>query len=308
MKRVNKSLMNIEQKLKSSAELIQDTLLNHIHQLINTPEPLKKAMSYSLSAGGKRIRPFLVLEVAKAVSGDEAIIDKALYAACAIEYIHTYSLIHDDLPAMDNDDYRRGKLTNHKVFGEALAILAGDALLTQAFGLLSQMAKQNLIEPKIAIELIDDLVHFAGAQGMVGGQVADIEAEQGDTTFEQLQFIQQHKTSDLIICSVLAGGRIAEANETQLKHLYTFARNIGLAFQIQDDILDVIGDEVKLGKATNSDVNNEKVTYPYFIGLEESKQLVIKLTDEAKSAIEFAQLKDASTLIALADYLVHREY
>lgn len=300
--------MTIEQQLKHAAELIQHTLLHHITELMHTPKQLCEAMSYSLEAGGKRIRPFLVIEVAKAVSGDVNIESKALYAACAIEYIHTYSLIHDDLPAMDNDDYRRGKLTNHKVFGEAIAILAGDALLTQAFGLLSQMAKQNLIDAKTAIELVDDLVYYAGAQGMVGGQVADIEAEQGDTSFEQLQFIQQHKTSDLIICSVLAGGRIANASESQLKHLTTFARNIGLAFQIQDDILDVIGDEAKLGKAVNSDVQNQKVTYPFFVGLEESKQLVVKLTEEAKHALQMAQLKDDSTLLALADYLVHREF
>lgn len=300
--------MNIEQQLKSSADLIQDTLLNHIHQLINTPLQLKEAMSYSLSAGGKRIRPFLVLEVARAVSGDDAIINKALYAACAIEYIHTYSLIHDDLPAMDNDDFRRGKPTNHKVYGEALAILAGDALLTQAFGLLSQMAKRHLIDASIAIDLVDDLVLYAGAQGMVGGQVADIEAEQGNTSFEQLKFIQQHKTSDLIICSAIAGGRIAQANEAQLKHLSTFARNIGLAFQIQDDILDLIGDEKKLGKAVNSDIQNNKVTYPYFVGLEESKQLVQTLTKEAKEALYLAELKNEAPLIALADYLVHREF
>lgn len=300
--------MNIEQKLKSSAALVEHTLLNHIEQLHHSPQVLKEAMSYSLAAGGKRIRPFLVLETAKAVSGDEGIEDKAIYAACAIEYIHTYSLIHDDLPAMDNDDYRRGKLTNHKVFGEAMAILAGDALLTQAFGLITQLSKQHFIDAQTAIEIVDDFVQYAGAQGMVGGQVADMEAEQGEATFEQLKFIQQHKTSDLIICAALTGARIAKANEAQLKHLYTFARNIGLAFQIQDDILDVIGDQAKLGKAVNSDVQNAKVTYPFFVGLEESKQLVIKLTEDALHALEQADLKDASTLAELATYLVHREF
>lgn len=301
-------MTTVEQKLKDTAKLIGITLLSYIDELNIAPEKLKQAMSYSLEAGGKRIRPFLVLEVAKAVSGNDDIEKRAIYAACAIEYIHTYSLIHDDLPAMDNDDYRRGKLTNHKVYGEAMAILAGDALLTHAFGLLSKMAKRNLLDAQTAIELVDDLVQFAGAEGMVGGQVADIEAEQGDTSFDQLKFIQQHKTSDLIICSALAGARIAKASEVQLKHLSTFARNIGLAFQIQDDILDIIGDENKLGKAVNSDIQNEKVTYPFFIGLEESKQLVIQLTEEAKEALQLAELKNATVLSELADYLVHREF
>lgn len=301
-------MTTVEQKLKTTAKHIEQTLLSYIEELNVAPDLLKQAMSYSLEAGGKRIRPFLVLEVAKAVSGEQKIEKHAIYAASAIEYIHTYSLIHDDLPAMDNDDYRRGKLTNHKVYGDAMAILAGDALLTHAFGLLSKMAKLNFIDAQTAIDLVDDLVHYAGAEGMVGGQVADIEAEQGDTSFEQLKYIQQHKTSDLIICSALAGGRIAKASETQLKHLATFARNIGLAFQIQDDILDIIGDEKKLGKAVNSDIQNQKVTYPFFVGLEESKQLVIQLTEEAKEALQLAQLKDASVLIELADYLVHREF
>lgn len=265
-------------------------------------------MLYSLQAGGKRLRPALVLAAAEAVHGQAAAARNALPVACAIEYIHTYSLIHDDLPAMDNDDYRRGKLTNHKVFGEAMAILAGDALLTHAFHLIPKAARLGGISAEVALDIVEDLAMLAGARGMVGGQAADMKGEQGITSIEELEYIHLHKTSDLIVFSVSAGGRIGGASAEQLEALRHYGRNIGLAFQIQDDILDLIGDEKKLGKKTNSDVEQQKVTYPYLIGIEESKAQVKRLTREAKAAILEARLDAPDKLLLIADYLVQRDY
>lgn len=299
--------MTIQEHVKAVANEIGDQLQQSLHALEGAPVHLIEAMEYSLTAGGKRIRPYLVLASAYAVSGEQEMIQKSYGAACAIEYIHTYSLIHDDLPAMDDDDYRRGRPTNHKVFGEAMAILAGDSLLTQSFGFISQMAKKGYISAQVAIDIIDDLVKYAGAKGMVGGQVADIEGEQGITSIEQLEYIHEHKTSDLIVCSVLAGARTAGATEQQLNKLAQYGRNIGLAFQIQDDILDIIGDAEKLGKPVHSDIEQEKVTYPYLIGMDKSVQLVEQLTKEAKGAILSANLREPQQLLDLADYLVNRE-
>lgn len=298
---------NIQEHVKAVAQEVGVKLQHSLHAFEGAPTHLIEAMNYSLSAGGKRIRPYLVLATAYAIDGSSDIMEKSYGAACAIEYIHTYSLIHDDLPAMDNDDFRRGKPTNHKVYGEAIAILAGDALLTQSFGLITEMAKLGYIGADVAVAIIDDFAKYAGAKGMVGGQVADIEGEQGITSIEQLEYIHQHKTSDLIICSVLTGARIAGASEKQLELLALYGKNIGLAFQIQDDILDLVGDEQKLGKPVLSDIEQQKVTYPYLLGLEKSKQLVEQLTSEAKSAILKANVKEPQHLLELADYLVHRE-
>ncbi|RJX38556.1 polyprenyl synthetase family protein [Paenibacillus pinisoli] len=264
-------------------------------------------MMYSLEAGGKRIRPALVMTAAEAIRGSSEARAAARPVACAVEYVHTYSLIHDDLPAMDDDDYRRGKLTNHKVFGEAMAILAGDALLTHAFSLIPQSVRQG-VPLEAALAIVEDLSLLAGASGMVGGQVADMQGEQGMTTVKELEYIHLHKTSDLVIFSVKSGARIGGATPFQLEQLTLYARNIGLAFQIQDDILDLIGDESKLGKKTNSDVNQQKVTYPYLIGMQESKALVDRLTEEAKSAVSNAGLSNPSLLLQIADYLVQRDH
>jgi geranylgeranyl diphosphate synthase type II len=264
-------------------------------------------MQYSLEAGGKRLRPALVLSAAEAVSG-KPLLQAALPVASAVEFIHTYSLIHDDLPAMDNDDFRRGKPTNHKVFGEAMAILAGDALLTHAFHLISQASRLGGISADVALAIVEDLAKLAGAPGMVGGQVADMLGEQGITSVAELEYIHLHKTSDLIVFSVTAGGRIGGATDKQLALLAQYGRNIGLAFQIQDDILDLIGDETKLGKKTNSDVEQNKVTYPFLIGIEESKAQVERLTQEAKSAVLEAGLIAPERLLEIADYLVQRDH
>ncbi|QAY66239.1 polyprenyl synthetase family protein [Paenibacillus protaetiae] len=274
----------------------------------DVPQPLRDAMAYSLEAGGKRLRPSFVLAAAEAVGGDKAAANAAIPIACAIEYIHTYSLIHDDLPAMDNDDYRRGKLTNHKVFGEAMAILAGDSLLTHAFYLVAQAARSGGISAAAALDISEELSYFAGARGMVGGQAADMLGEQGVTTMQELEYIHLHKTSDLIVFSLKAGGRVGKADDRQLALLEAYGRNIGLAFQIQDDILDLTGDAQKLGKKTQSDVEQKKVTYPYLLGIEESRTLVERLTQEAKSAVLEAELAAPGKLLEIADYLVHRDH
>jgi geranylgeranyl diphosphate synthase, type II len=268
---------------------------------------LREAMDYSLLAGGKRLRPILVLAAAEAVTGSEEMYDRALPFACAVEMIHTYSLIHDDLPAMDNDDYRRGRLTNHKVYGDAMAILAGDGLLTHAFHAASQAARRGVPADR-TLAVVEELSKYAGVPGMVGGQVQDMLGEQGQTTLEQLESIHLHKTSDLIAFSLRAGGHAALANEKQLQALGLFGRNVGLAFQIQDDILDLTGDEAKLGKPVKSDERQEKVTYPYLIGLEASRSRVAELTQEANETLLQAGLEAPGRLIEIAQYLLNRDH
>ncbi|MDF9840477.1 MULTISPECIES: polyprenyl synthetase family protein [unclassified Paenibacillus] len=269
------------------------------------PGHLKDAMNYSLQAGGKRLRPLLVVAACEALGGSR---DAALPVAAAIEMVHTYSLIHDDLPAMDNDDYRRGKLTSHKVFGEATAILAGDALLTHAFYSVVQSSRRHGVPAEQVLSIVEELAEMAGPRGMVGGQVADMEGEQGLTSLEQLQYIHRHKTGDLIVCSLLAGGRIAGADAAQLEALREFGTQIGLAFQVQDDILDLVGDEGKLGKKTGSDIKQQKVTYPFFIGLEASRAEVERLTEAARSAVLGGGFKDNSRLLEIASYLMSRDH
>lgn len=269
------------------------------------PETLRESMSYSLMAGGKRMRPLLVIAACEAGGGNR---EAAFPVACAVEMVHTYSLIHDDLPAMDNDDYRRGKLTNHKVFGEASAILAGDGLLTHAFYSVIQASRQHGVPAERVLSIVEDLAEYAGPRGMVGGQVADMEGEQGLTTLEQLEYIHLHKTSDLIMFSLMAGGHIANCSESQIESLRTFGHHIGLAFQIQDDILDLVGDESKLGKPVQSDLKQEKVTYPYFIGLDASKREVERLTAEAKRVISEGNFTDPTRLLEIADFLMARDH
>lgn len=296
---------SITDYIKSCAERIERELAVSIPESWPIPAKLREAMNYSLLGGGKRMRPVLVLAAAEACGGSA---EAAIPVACAIEMIHTYSLIHDDLPAMDNDDYRRGRLTNHKVYGEATAILAGDALLTHAFYMAAQSARKYGVDAIVILDVMEELSKLAGPVGMVGGQAADMEGEQGITKLEELEYIHLHKTSDLIVCSLKSGGRIGGATDRQLQALETFGSNIGLAFQIQDDILDVIGDERKLGKAVNSDEKHNKVTYPYFLGIEASQQQVARLTEIGKEAIVSAEFPDPQRLLQLADYLMKRDY
>lgn len=295
----------LETYLTDTKQLVEDALRKAIPADWRIPGRLREAAEYSLHAGGKRLRPVFVLSAAESVSGSAKAAERAMPFAVAVEMVHTYSLIHDDLPAMDNDDFRRGRPTNHKVFGEALAILAGDGLLTHAFYAASRAADLG-VPPERTLSVLAELATYAGLPGMVGGQTEDMQGEQGITTLDQLESIHLHKTADLISFSLRAGGHAAEASDDELAALGLFGRNVGLAFQIQDDILDLTGDEAKLGKPVKSDEKQAKVTYPYLIGLEESRLRVARLTEEAKEAV--AGLAAPSRLIAIADYMMSRDH
>jgi len=263
------------------------------------PAEIKDAMAYSLFAGGKRLRPILCLCAEEAIAGK---IEYAYQAGYALEMIHTYSLIHDDLPGMDNDDLRRGKPTNHKMFGEALAILAGDGLLTLAFEVLCAY------KADIALELIKIMSKSAGSQGMVAGQVKDILAEEKglELTKDEMEYIHRHKTGDLITAALLMGGMIAGATKEELTALKVYGDHFGLAFQITDDILDVIGKEEKIGKPVGSDAKNDKVTYVTLYGVEGAQQMAYEEVEQAKNALQ--NLKgNTKNLTALADFLLTRE-
>lgn len=236
------------------------------------------AMRYSLLAGGKRIRPVLTLEFCRICGGDWR---SALPFACALEMIHTYSLIHDDLPCMDNDDYRRGRLTNHKVFGEALAVLAGDGLLTAAF----ETAASAATDPAVTVKAIRILAEQAGELGMVGGQVLDMDAEEQELTEQSIYDIQCRKTGALIQAACQIGVVAAGGTQQQLDAAKTYAQNLGLAFQIRDDMLDVIGDEATFGKPIGSDKAEKKTTFVDLLGLAACEREVVRLTDEAISAL-----------------------
>ena len=264
------------------------------------PATIHRAMRYSLFAGGKRIRPALCLAAAAACGGDEA---DALPLACAVECIHTYSLVHDDLPAMDNDDYRRGKLTNHKVFGEGIAVLAGDALLTQAF----EIAARCQGWPRYSHQnIILELAQAAGSLQLIAGQVADLEGEGHRISARQLRYIHERKTSALLCCSVRLGGMSANCTQVQLKALTSFGYNVGLAFQVIDDILDVTQTSEKLGKTAGKDTKAQKATYPAIVGLQRSRRIAARLTQQAFTALRPFRGK-ATALAALAEYLLRRD-
>jgi len=264
------------------------------------PATIHRAMRYSLFAGGKRMRPALCLAAAAACGGrDEA----ALPLACAVECIHTYSLIHDDLPAMDNDDYRRGKLTNHKVFGEGIAILAGDALLTQAF----EIAAQAKSRPRYSQQdLVLEIARAAGSLQLIAGQVADLEGEGKKISARELQYIHERKTSALLCCSVRLGGMSANCTPAQLRALTDFGYHVGLAFQIIDDILDITQTSEQLGKTAGKDTAAQKATYPAIVGLEKSQKIARRLTNKAFNALKIFRGR-AVALEALAVYLLQRD-
>ncbi|MBI3548361.1 MAG: polyprenyl synthetase family protein [Elusimicrobia bacterium] len=274
------------------------------------PETLRKAMTYSLMAGGKRLRPILVLAAAECCGKQGT---RALKTACALEMIHTYSLIHDDLPAMDDDDLRRGKPTNHKVFGEAIAILAGDGLLTYAFELAAANAQEAKLDASDGYELVRVIASGAGARGMVGGQVADLEAEgwkglrngKAAAAKKLLEYIHIHKTAALITASVEAGAILGGATAAQRAALREYGRAIGLAFQIADDVLDVVGEKKLLGKS-GSDAANEKLTYARLYGIDASRGMARELIERAHRSLSIFG-KRARVLDALADYIVERE-
>jgi len=251
---------NLNDYIERYKGIIHQELTYRLKQM-DIPENLKESMLYSVEASGKRLRPILLIASYEHYGND---IKKVMNAAIAIELIHTYSLIHDDLPAMDNDDFRRGKPTNHKIFNEATAILAGDALLTCSFQLI---AEDNNLQDFEKVELIKNLSKAAGPSGMVAGQIMDMEAENQPINLQQLETIHELKTGELLTFSVYAGAFIGQATEEELIHLKEFAYYLGLIFQVQDDILDVTGDPEKLGKPTGSDEDNKKSTYPNLLGL-----------------------------------------
>jgi geranylgeranyl diphosphate synthase type II len=267
-----------------------------------SPEIFKSAR-YSVFAGGKRIRPILCMAAAETLGQDGEL---TLPVACALEMIHTYSLIHDDLPAMDDDDYRRGMPTNHKVFGEDIAILAGDALLTEAFHLMSGSDLANRISPEILLRIMHEISKAAGFFGMIGGQVIDLKSEGQDVTMETLNRIHTLKTEALITVSVRAGAIIAGADENELRKLSEYGNKIGLAFQIADDILDIEGDQEILGKDTGSDREKKKVTFPALIGIESSKEKAANLIEEALTALASFDER-AEPLRMIARFIVERK-
>ena len=295
--------MNFKEELKNRVVNIEDLLNEYMPKVEGYQKTIFDSMNYSLKAGGKRLRPILTLEACKLVGGNEK---DAYPFAVAIEMIHTYYLIHDDLPALDNDDLRRGRKTNHKVYGEAMAILAGDGLLNYAYEI---MLRESLSkgEPEKYLKAINEIAKASGIYGMIGGQVVDIESEGKSIDMEKLDFIHMNKTAAIIIGCMRAGAIIGGASEEELENVTKYAKNIGLSFQIVDDILDIVGDEAKLGKKVGSDIDNEKSTYPSLIGLEKSKETANKLIAEAKMSIDYIN-KDSEFLNNLADYIVDREY
>ncbi|NLG86810.1 MAG: polyprenyl synthetase family protein [Firmicutes bacterium] len=298
--------MNLKQYLTERTKLIEEVLLTYLPTLPKVAEQLESAMRYSLFAGGKRIRPILALASAEAVGGDPQAV---LPAACALEFIHTYSLIHDDLPAMDDDDWRRGQPTNHKVFGEAQAILAGDALLTHAFAILASPDYPVPIEAEKALRIVWEVADAAGPLGMVGGQSADISQEGTVQEYDAptvLRYIHTHKTGALLRAAVRTGAIIAEASPEQLAALTLYGENLGLAFQICDDILDATGDPKLLGKPVKTDAQHKKLTYVTVHGLEEAKRAAYILADQAIEALSDFD-NAAEPLRALARYTVERQ-
>lgn len=291
--------MNLKQFRTHYEPVIQQEMAELISALA-IPESLKESMHYSLQAGGKRIRPMLVLAT---MHEQGAAHPDALKVAAAIEMIHTYSLIHDDLPSMDNDDLRRGMPTNHKVFGEAVAILAGDALLTFSFGI---MARLEDVSAEDKVRLIDLLSTAAGAEGMVGGQVLDIEGEEKQLGLEQLEQVHLLKTGALLTYSIISGAILAGASAEQLVALSRFGRHLGLAFQIQDDILDVTGTSEELGKTAGKDETSDKSTYPGILTLPKAKE---KLDYHAQQALDaLAELPgEQQLLMELTELIVQRK-
>ena len=293
-------MQNIEEKLLSYAGKVEHFLSQSISTDDKDLLSLYASMRYSVMAGGKRIRPFLVLTVSKMFGGKE---ENAIYLAAALEMVHTYSLIHDDLPCMDDDDLRRGKPTNHKIYGEAVATLAGDALLTGAFELI---AASGLSDKAVRMAVLT-LASAAGADGMVGGQVMDLSSsEQKEQDFNRLIKMHSLKTGALIAAAVKLGLLAAENEKEADRHALTsYARYLGLAFQIVDDVLDVLGDEEEMGKQTGKDKEAGKTTFLHYFSPEEAMQYAKDLTDLAKGCVK--DYENAQTLTQLADYLLERK-
>ncbi|MDJ0719162.1 MAG: polyprenyl synthetase family protein [Prochloraceae cyanobacterium] len=295
------SSLDLKTYLKQQKDLVDRAL--DLSLPINRPEKIYEAMRYSLLAGGKRLRPILCLATCELTGGT---IEMAMPTACALEMIHTMSLIHDDLPAMDNDDYRRGKLTNHKVYGEDIAILAGDGLLAYAFEYVASETKN--VPPQQVLKVVALLSRALGAAGLVGGQVIDLESEgQSDVSVETLNFIHTHKTGALLEASVISGAILTGASDEEVHRLSKYAENIGLAFQIVDDILDITSTQEELGKTAGKDLRSQKATFPSIWGLEESKAQAKQLVEAAIAELEPFGDK-AEPMVAIAKFITTRTH
>ncbi|HXG25142.1 MAG TPA: farnesyl diphosphate synthase [Chthonomonadales bacterium] len=293
--------MNLPTYLKEHRVLVEEALDRFLPPVDREPRRVHEAIRYSVLAPGKRLRPILVLASAESVGGDPQTV---LPTACALECIHVFSLIHDDLPCMDNDDYRRGRLTSHKVYGEAIAMLAGDALLALAFELIAENAAT--VAPERVVQVLKLLSHASGTGGMVGGQVVDIESEGREIDPETLHYIHTHKTGALLTASVLVGAILCGASKEQQDALRRYGESIGLAFQIADDILDVVGDQARIGKPVGSDQKQDKATYPKLFGLAESRRRAHAEVAHALEALAgFGP--PAEPLRGIARYIVERD-
>lgn len=292
----NRILQYIEEGKKTMEQLISDTFDSH-----SIPKKLYHSMTYSLFAGGKRLRPILLFASYETFNNN---VKKVHKTAVALEMIHTYSLIHDDLPAMDDDNFRRGKLTNHKKFDEATAILAGDALLTKSFEII---ASDDYLTNEEKVFIIQLLANSSGPRGMVGGQILDMEGENAPLNLEQLEKVHELKTGKLIKFAIIAGAYLANADKETIQYLKKFAHYLGLIFQVQDDILDIEGDPEKLGKPIGSDVGNQKSTYPNLLGLDGAKQQKEIYVKKANNALTSANAHD-SLLMDLLHYFSNREF
>ncbi|KAK9164083.1 hypothetical protein Syun_004985 [Stephania yunnanensis] len=294
---------NFKSYMVEKANSVQQAL----EQAVSLKEPLKihEAMRYSLLAGGKRVRPALCIAACELVGGEEA---SAMPAACAVEMIHTMSLIHDDLPCMDNDDLRRGKPTNHKVYGEDVAVLAGDALLALAFEHVANATRG--VSPARIVRAIGELARVIGTEGLVAGQVVDIQSEGldlGEVGIKELEYIHLHKTAALLEGSVVMGAIVGGGGDEEVEKLRRYARCVGLLFQVVDDILDLTKSSEELGKTAGKDLVADKVTYPKVLGLEKAREFAEELNREAKDHLGGFHGDRAAPLIALADYIAHRQ-
>lgn len=293
--------MDFKEELKEKVKFVDEYMEKFLPPEDKYPEIIHKAMRYSVFAGGKRLRPIMVMEACRAFGGD---VEKAMPFACAIEMIHTYSLIHDDLPALDNDDYRRGRLTSHKMFGENMAILAGDALLHHAFETMAEACvKMNDIKYTKAMLAI---VQGAGINGMVAGQVVDVISEGKEIDKDTLDYIHKNKTAAMIIGALKAGAEIGGASDEEIKNIERVGELVGVAFQIQDDILDVTSTLEELGKPINSDEKNHKVTYATMFGVEDASKIVLDMSNEALEILN--SMGDRMEFLErLTEYLIRRK-
>jgi len=296
--------MDFDKTLSEKKKRVEQHLYSYFSNFAGLQQTVFQAADYSLKAGGKRLRPVLLLEACSLFGGEEK---DAMAFACAMEMIHTYSLIHDDLPAMDDDDYRRGKPTNHVVYGEGVAILAGDGLLNYAYEvMIKETLSANHFKERY-LTAMDEIAAAAGMRGMIAGQVVDLESENKVVPLETVDFIHTHKTGAMITAALVAGAVIGGAREHDLARIRQYGRNIGMAFQIIDDILDITGDQEKLGKDIGSDVEKQKSTYPSILGLEDSRRIAQNLLRESKAILADYGEKGAF-LTALSDFLANREF